>query len=1079
MDLDHYAGGSDKDSKTHLENGHDNESRNSESHLDIVEQNESSSDFRSQIEVSGGSGSSRLSGSHGDESGSSNSPLRYHQQVGDSSRSSGSHKEHSDGSGSYRDEISHCENGDGSRSQSTRHSDGSESSKRSMGSDVHWEPYTDPWDENGDGKQSGSISILREDSSNLFEIHPDIINEYGNEEIFDAFLNSSSFEIEPEAVDRTENSINELFNKSFPTEKLKKPCSSSSISSSSSEDLFQVDIKKNPESNSLPKPVEVVIQPTVSHDDKVDTSNKDLLKSDEHNNTSSPTSTFDFSRESLTNQILPTESPPIQTMDRSSEGEHNRISSSAYKGRKDWSVASSDSLFSIHLGNTSFSREQALLMGGDLCKSGEFTVISPHTPVNEIEPGKISVAEVVKVAADKSKPDEKISKSEDQSEEKTTAPKVLRNSSTISSESGASRQSFAFPIRRMQKRFIEISHYCKGGASEAKIADASLGEGGAVVKEYLCILDIRNLILIASCGNLIISEKEILLEFKSSVIDPYNVLSSWNTSSNNHCSWFGITCNSKSKVVSFNLTATSVIHGYNGGKLGGELSPVIGLFTELRVLSIAFNDLHGQIPIEIWGLEKLEVLDLEGNFFTGNLPDRFVGLRKLRVLNLGFNRLSGEIPAWISRCVELEVLNLSGNKLKGNIYPFCASLRKVKGLCGVMLRARSSTVGYSRSLLAWSHYVSSSNLSGSSVYAETNSTSSLEMKSGNSGMTSIELACIISISAIVLLLLVLIVFFLYTRRRRTPKSRIQAVDSREITIFSSIGVPLTFENIVRSTANFNASNCIGNGGFGATYKAEVSPGILLAVKRLAVGRCQGFQQFDAEIKSLGMVKHPNLVTLVGYHASETETFLIYNYLPGGNLENFIRERSLRPFDWKILHKIALNVASALSYLHDQCSPKIIHRDVKPSNILLDSDHNAYLSDFGLSRVLGNSQSHVTTGVAGTFGYVAPEYAMTCRVSEKSDVYSYGVVLLELVSDKKALDPSFSSEPNGFNIISWALMMLRQGQAKDVFTAGLWDAGPHDDLVDVLYLAIQCTVERLTTRPTMRQAVQRLRKIQPS
>ncbi|KAJ6960174.1 LRR receptor-like serine/threonine-protein kinase RPK2 [Populus alba x Populus x berolinensis] len=273
---------------------------------------------------------------------------------------------------------------------------------------------------------------------------------------------------------------------------------------------------------------------------------------------------------------------------------------------------------------------------------------------------------------------------------------------------------------------------------------------------------------------------------------------------------------------------------------------------------------------------------------------------------------------------------------------------------------------------------------------------------------------------------------------------------KEVTIFTDIGVPLTFENVVRATGSFNASNCIGNGGFGSTYKAEISPGVLVAIKKLAVGRFQGIQQFHAEIKTLGRLHHPNLVTLIGYHASETEMFLIYNYLPGGNLEKFIQERSTRAVDWRILHKIALDIARALAYLHD----------------------------FGLARLLGTSETHATTGVAGTFGYVAPEYAMTCRVSDKADVYSYGVVLLELLSDKKALDPSFSSYGNGFNIVAWACMLLRQGRAKEFFTAGLWDAGPHDDLVEVLHMAVVCTVDSLSTRPTMKQVVRRLKQLQP-
>ncbi|PNY04770.1 LRR receptor-like kinase resistance protein, partial [Trifolium pratense] len=135
---------------------------------------------------------------------------------------------------------------------------------------------------------------------------------------------------------------------------------------------------------------------------------------------------------------------------------------------------------------------------------------------------------------------------------------------------------------------------------------------------------------------------------------------------------------------------------------------------------------------------------------------------------------------------------------------------------------------------------------------------------------------------------------------------------------------------------------------------------------------------------------------------------------------------------------------------------------------------AYLSDFGLARLLGTSETHATTGVAGTFGYVAPEYAMTCRVSDKADVYSYGVVLLELLSDKKLLDPSFSSYGNGFNIVAWGCMLLGQGRAKEFFATGLWDAGPENDLVEVLHLAVVCTVDSLSTRPTMKQVVKRLK-----
>ncbi|KAK0584226.1 hypothetical protein LWI29_009543 [Acer saccharum] len=499
-----------------------------------------------------------------------------------------------------------------------------------------------------------------------------------------------------------------------------------------------------------------------------------------------------------------------------------------------------------------------------------------------------------------------------------------------------------------------------------------------------------------------------------------------------------------------------------------QIPSSLGQIKGLKYLSLAGNKLTGSIPSSLVRLQLLEVLDLSSNFLSGKIPDDLKELRYLTVLLLNNNKLSGPIPSGLANVSTLSAFNVSFNNLSG---PFPSSNNLLK--C-------SSVLGnpYLRPCQSFSLTVPTPDLQGvgdSQNYVSPPPGSPIGNESR--GFNSIEIASIASASAIVSVLFALIILFFYTRKWN-PQSRVMGSTRKEVTIFTDIGVPVTFENVVQATGNFNASNCIGNGGFGATYKAEISPGALVAIKRLAVGRFQGIQQFHAEIKTLGRFRHPNLVTLIGYHASETEMFLIYNFLPGGNLEHFIQERSTRAVDWRILHKIALDIARALAYLHDQCIPRVLHRDVKPSNILLDDDFNAYLSDFGLARLLGTSETHATTGVAGTFGYVAPEYAMTCRVSDKADVYSYGVVLLELLSDKKALDPSFSSYGNGFNIVAWACMLLRQGRAKEFFTTGLWDAGPHDDLVEVLHLAVVCTVDSLSTRPTMKQVVRRLKQLQP-
>ncbi|KAL6294854.1 hypothetical protein ACE6H2_002996 [Prunus campanulata] len=504
-------------------------------------------------------------------------------------------------------------------------------------------------------------------------------------------------------------------------------------------------------------------------------------------------------------------------------------------------------------------------------------------------------------------------------------------------------------------------------------------------------------------------------------------------------------------------------------RLQGQIPEDISHLKYLKYLSLANNNLTGAIPASFVRLQSLEVLKLSSNSLSGDIPQGLVNLKNITVFLLDDNKLSGHIPSGMTKARSLSTFNASFNNLSGS-FPFNNSVMNCSGVLGNPFLNPCRIV----SLTAPS--TDQPDSSGNPQY-HPDSSSETVGDADNSGLNSIEIASIVSASAVVLVLLSLVVLFFYTRKW-IPDSRVQGFEYKEMTVFTDIGAPLTFENIVQATANFNASNYIGSGGFGATYKAEIGPGTIVAVKRLAVGRFHGVQQFHAEIKTLGRVRHPNLVTLIGYHASETEMLLIYNYLPGGNLENFIKERSRRPFNWNILHKIALDIAHALAYLHDECIPRVLHRDVKPSNILLDDEYNAYLSDFGLSRLLGTSETHATTGVAGTFGYVAPEYAMTCRVSEKADVYSYGVVLLELISDKEALDPSFSSHDHGFNIVSWACMLLRMGRAKEVFMEGLWDAGPQDDLVEMLYLAVTCTVETLSIRPTMKQVVQRLKRIQP-
>lgn len=489
--------------------------------------------------------------------------------------------------------------------------------------------------------------------------------------------------------------------------------------------------------------------------------------------------------------------------------------------------------------------------------------------------------------------------------------------------------------------------------------------------------------------------------------------------------------------------------------LSGSLPDQLGELTNLRWILLSQNNLTGQIPAQLGHLNSLLVLNLSQNELIGVIPETLANASKLGTLLLDHNKLSGEIPLSFSNFSSLTQLDLSFNNLSGHIPHFqlssnCGSFRGNKFL-------HSCPDEYLLPQTSLPTMVQPHKSHGG----------------GKLGAFVIAMAC--SASFVLFVLLVVVLVLLLGRKRL---SRITTLRRKGLVTFADTPIELNYDNVVGATGNFSIRNLIGTGGFGSTYKAELIPGFLVAVKRLAIGRFQGVQQFDAEIRTLGRIRHDNLVTLIGYYVGEAEMFLVYNYLSGGNLETFIHERTGKNAVWPVIHKIAIDIARALAFLHYSCVPRIVHRDIKPSNILLDEELNAYISDFGLARLLEVSETHATTDVAGTFGYVAPEYATTCRVSDKADVYSFGVVLLELMSRKKSLDPSFSDYGNGFNIVGWARLLIKENRSAELFCPDLWASGPHETLLEMLRLAAACTVESLSVRPTMKQVFERLKQLQP-
>lgn len=231
----------------------------------------------------------------------------------------------------------------------------------------------------------------------------------------------------------------------------------------------------------------------------------------------------------------------------------------------------------------------------------------------------------------------------------------------------------------------------------------------------------------------------------------------------------------------------------------------------------------------------------------------------------------------------------------------------------------------------------------------------------------------------------------------------------------------TYQELAKATENFSDSNLLGQGGFGYVHKGVLSNGKEVAVKQLKIGSGQGEREFQAEVETISRIHHRHLVSLVGYCIAGSQRLLVYEFVPNDTLEFHLHGKGRPTMNWETRMRIALGSAKGLAYLHEDCHPKIIHRDIKASNILLDLTFEAKVADFGLAKIASDTDTHISTRVMGTFGYLAPEYASSGKLTEKSDVFSFGVVLLELITGRRPVD---SARPFlDDSMVDWARPLL--------------------------------------------------------
>lgn len=506
----------------------------------------------------------------------------------------------------------------------------------------------------------------------------------------------------------------------------------------------------------------------------------------------------------------------------------------------------------------------------------------------------------------------------------------------------------------------------------------------------------------------------------------------------------------------FNYNGSMIFLDLSYNNLQGGIPKELGTMFYLSILNLGHNNLSGQIPEDLSGMKNIGVMDLSHNHLSGFIPSSLGGLSFLTEIDLSFNELSGMIP----ESAQFETFPAS--RFYNN-----------SGLCGYPLPLCPKNSG-----------------ANSSSHRKHGRQASL---AGSVAMGLLfSLFCIFG----------LIIVGIEVKKRRRKKESLQDVymdgnsqsgnntasawkftSNREalsinLATFEKPLRKLTFADLLEATNGFHDDSMIGKGGFGDVYKAQLKDGSVVAIKKLIHISGQGDREFTAEMETIGKIKHRNLVPLLGYCKVGEERLLVYEYMKYGSLEDVLHDRRKAgiKLNWNARRKIAIGAARGLAFLHHNCIPHIIHRDMKSSNVLLDENLEARVSDFGMARLMSAMDTHLSVStLAGTPGYVPPEYYQSFRCSTKGDVYSYGVVLLELLTGKQ---PTDSADFGDHNLVGWVKMHAKL-KISDVFDPELIKEDPNleIELLQHLKVACACLDDRPWKRPTMIQVMAMFKEIQ--
>ncbi|KAG8374809.1 hypothetical protein BUALT_Bualt10G0034200 [Buddleja alternifolia] len=508
-------------------------------------------------------------------------------------------------------------------------------------------------------------------------------------------------------------------------------------------------------------------------------------------------------------------------------------------------------------------------------------------------------------------------------------------------------------------------------------------------------------------------------------------------------------------------------------RLVGEIPNEITKCQFLLELDVSKNSLDGGIPQNLDNMTYLIILDLHQNHLNGSIPSTIANLSNMRFLDFSENSLSGSIPPTLENLNNLTHFNVSYNNLSGPI-PSIQSIQQFgfsaffhnPGLCGAPLE--------------------------NSCWGRATFSSTRKPK-----LSASAIVAIVAAALIVTGVCIITVINMKARRARRRREKDEAIFVRSTPLAStqsnviigklvlfSKSLPSKYEDWETGTKALLDKEClIGGGSIGTVYKTTLEGGIIIAVKKLeTLGRIKGQDEFEHKIGRLGTLHHPNLVSTQGYYWSPSMQLILSEFVSKGNLYDNLHGLSYPgtstgsgnpELNWSRRFQIAVGTARALAYLHHDCKPQILHLNIKSTNILLDEKYKAKLSDYGLGNLLPLMDSYGFTKVHNAVGYIAPELAQSSRISDKCDVYSFGVILLELVTGRNPVESS--SENEVVILCEYVRGLIERGNASHSFDRSL-RGFVENELIQVMKLGLICTYETPSRRPNMAEVVQVLESI---